>query len=79
MLHAEVYYNFGELPVFPTSGRMVSNSRILEVLDKGKAATVTTIIETRDRDSGEFLYSSQSTQFIRKVGGFGGKRVGIGK
>ena len=78
MLHAEVYYNWGNLPTFPTSGRMVSNSRILEVLDKGKAATVTIMIETRDRDTGEFLFSSQSTQFVRKVGGFGGKRVGIG-
>ena len=52
---------------------------MLEVLDKGKAAAVTTIIETRDKHSGELIFENQSTVFIRGAGGFGGKRAGSGQ
>lgn len=51
---------------------------MLEVLDKGKAAAVTTIIETRNKHSGELIFENQSTVFIRGAGGFGGKRAGNG-
>ncbi|KAF5327540.1 hypothetical protein D9619_004923 [Psilocybe cf. subviscida] len=54
-------------------------SRILEVLDKGKAAAVTTIIETREKLSGKLIFENQSTVFIRGSGGFGGKRTGNGE
>lgn len=50
----------------------------MEVLDKGKAAAVTTIVETRDKHTGELMFENQSTVFIRGAGGFGGKRVGKG-
>lgn len=53
--------------------------RILEVLDKGKAAAVTTIVETRDKRSGKVIFENQSTVFIRGAGGFGGKRAGKGR
>ena len=33
----------------------------MEVLDKGKAAAVTTIIETRDKTSGKLIFENQST------------------
>jgi len=49
------------------------------VLDKGKAAAVTTIVETRDKKSGKLIFENQSTVFIRGSGGFGGKRQGKGK
>jgi multifunctional beta-oxidation protein len=52
--------------------------RLLEVLDKGKAAAVTTIIETRDKSTGKLIFENQSTVFIRGSGGFGGKRTGNG-
>lgn len=52
--------------------------RLLEVLDKGKAAAVTTIIETKDVNSGKVIFENQSTVFIRGAGGFGGKRTGKG-
>jgi hypothetical protein len=52
--------------------------RLMEVLDKGKAAAVTFIVETREKDTGELVFESQSTVFIRGAGGFGGKRVGKG-
>jgi MaoC like domain len=51
----------------------------MEVLDKGKAAAVTSIVETRDASSGEVVYENQSTVFIRGAGGFGGKRAGKGR
>lgn len=48
----------------------------MEVLDKGKAAAVTSIVETRDRQTGKVIFENQSTVFIRGAGGFGGKRSG---
>lgn len=52
--------------------------RLLEVLDKGKAAAVTTIVETKDVNSGKVIFENQLTVFIRGAGGFGGKRTGKG-
>lgn len=51
---------------------------ILEVLDKGKAAAVTSIVETKDKATGKVIFENQSTVFIRGAGGFGGKRSGQG-
>lgn len=74
LLHGEQYLNI-KGPI-PTQGELVSEARLLEVLDKGKAAAVTIIIETRDKHSGKVVFENQSTVFIRGAGGFGGKRVG---
>ncbi|KDR76315.1 hypothetical protein GALMADRAFT_121279 [Galerina marginata CBS 339.88] len=74
LLHGEQYLNIKAL--IPTSGELVSEARLLEVLDKGKAAAVTTIIETRDKTTGTLIFENQSTVFIRGAGGFGGKRTG---
>lgn len=52
---------------------------VLEVLDKGKAAAVTSIVETVDKATGQVVFENQSTVFIRGSGGFGGKRAGKGK
>src|SRR5260221_11064123 len=52
--------------------------RYMEVLDKGKAAAVTIIAETRDKKSGQILFENQATLFIRGAGGFGGRRTGKG-
>lgn len=53
-------------------------NRVFEVLDKGKAAAVTTVIETKDANTGQVIFENQSTVFIRGAGGFGGKRTGKG-
>lgn len=53
--------------------------RILEVLDKGKAAAVTMIVETKDKSTGKTIFENQQTLFIRGSGGFGGKRSGKGE
>jgi hypothetical protein len=52
--------------------------RILEVLDKGKAASVTIAVETKDKASGKVIFENTSTLFIRGSGGFGGKTTGKG-
>ncbi len=59
-------------------GCHLRHCRLMEVLDKGKAAAVTTIVETRDKHTGQLMFENQSTVFIRGAGGFGGKRVGKG-
>ncbi|KDQ24667.1 hypothetical protein PLEOSDRAFT_41213 [Pleurotus ostreatus PC15] len=74
LLHGEQYLSL-KAPI-PTSGNLVSEARLMEVLDKGKAAAVTSIVETRDKDTGELIFENQSTVFIRGAGGFGGRRVG---
>ncbi|XP_006459344.1 multifunctional beta-oxidation protein [Agaricus bisporus var. bisporus H97] len=74
LLHGEQYMSI-KAPI-PTSGSLVTEARILEVLDKGKAAAVTAIAETRDTKTGQVIFENQSTVFIRGSGGFGGKRVG---
>jgi hypothetical protein len=51
---------------------------LLEVLDKGKAASVTFIAQTKDKSSGQVIFENQSTVFIRGSGGFGGKKKGNG-
>lgn len=50
----------------------------MEVLDKGKAAAITIIAETRDKQTGQILFENQATLFIRGAGGFGGRRTGKG-
>lgn len=50
----------------------------MEVLDKGKDAAVTAVVQTKDKNSGKVIFENQSTFFIRGSGGFGGKRTGKG-
>nr|GAT60816.1 peroxisomal multifunctional enzyme type 2 [Mycena chlorophos] len=71
LLHGEQYLSI-KAPI-PTSGELISTARLLEVLDKGKAAAVTSIVETRDT-SGKLIFENSSTLFIRGSGGFGGRR-----
>ncbi|KAJ6531728.1 HotDog domain-containing protein [Mycena capillaripes] len=73
LLHGEQFLSI-KAPI-PTSGELTSHAKMLEVLDKGKAAAVTTVVETRDK-SGTLIFENQSTVFIRGSGGFGGKRNG---
>jgi len=74
LLHGEQYLSI-KGPI-PTSGELINESRLIEVLDKGKAAAVTTIIETRDKHSGKVIFENMMTVLIRGAGGFGGRRAG---
>lgn len=75
LLHGEQYLSI-KAPLPMPDGELVNQARILEVLDKGKAAAVTCIVETHDKRTGKLIFENQSTVFIRGSGGFGGKRVG---
>jgi multifunctional beta-oxidation protein len=76
LLHGEQYLAI-KGPI-PTSGDLVNEAKIIEVLDKGKAASVTTVVETKDKATGKVIFENQMTVFIRGSGGFGGKREGKG-
>ncbi|GAA5886830.1 hypothetical protein JCM16303_005721 [Sporobolomyces ruberrimus] len=74
LLHGEQYLSIKK--AIPTSGTLVSSSKLAEVLDKGKAAAVTTVTHTKDASSGDVVFENHSTVFIRGAGGFGGKKTG---
>jgi multifunctional beta-oxidation protein len=77
LLHGEQYLKIkGDIP---TSGTLVNHVRLREVLDKGKAAAVTVIVDTKDKATGESIFENQSTVFLRGSGGFGGKKNGAGE
>jgi len=73
-LHGEQYLSI-KAPI-PTSGTLVSTTRLLEALDKGKAAAVSLLTETKEKESGKVIFENISTTFIRGSGGFGGKKTG---
>jgi multifunctional beta-oxidation protein len=76
LLHGEQYLKiFGPIP---NSATLVSEVKLMEVLDKGKAATVTSITTTTDKRTGKPLFENQSTVMLRGSGGFGGKKTGKG-
>jgi hypothetical protein len=52
--------------------------RLYEVLDKGKGASVTAIVHTSDKRTGQVIFENETTLVSRGSGGFGGKRVGRG-
>lgn len=91
LVHQSICYTYGGGPGERNSVRLDSpywtghlnvtdptENRLLEVLDKGKAASVTTLVHTRNKNTGELLFENQATVFIRGAGGFGGKRTGAG-
>ena len=77
LLHGEQYISL-KGPI-PTSATVVNTARIMEVLDKGKSAMVTLIVDTKDKTTGESLFENQSTVVLRGSGGFGGKKIGSGE
>lgn len=74
LLHGEQYLSIKK--AIPLSATLINKPAIMEVLDKGKAAAVTSIVHTFDKNSGEVVFENQSTVFIRGSGGFGGKKTG---
>lgn len=74
LLHGEQYLAI-KAPI-PTSGTLVSSTRLLEALDKGKQAMLTTVTETKDANTGKVIFETQSTVVIRGSGGFGGQKKG---
>lgn len=74
LLHGEQYLEIKKHPI-PTSGKLTARAKVIEVLDKGKAASVVVETETRD-EQGDLLFVNQGTIFVRGSGGFGGQSKG---
>ena len=75
LLHGEQYLEVRKYPI-PTSARLVSRSKLLEVVDKGSAAIAKVGITTSLESSGEAVFYNEMTVFLRGCGGFGGPKRG---
>ncbi|KAB8259508.1 HotDog domain-containing protein [Aspergillus pseudonomiae] len=71
-VHGEQYLEIRKYPI-PTAGRLVTHSRLLEVVDKKKAAIVTMAHITRDEATGEDVFYNEVSLFVKIAGGFGGQ------
>ena len=69
LLHGEQYLELSR--PFPTSGEIFTISRVIDVLDKGKAALLVLGMTTCDAASGELIAENETTVYIRGSGGFG--------
>jgi acyl dehydratase len=58
----------------PVEGTLVGTSRIAGIYDKGSGAAVVAEVDCVEAGSGEPLFSTSSTMFIRGEGGWGGDR-----
>ncbi|KAK5082267.1 bifunctional hydroxyacyl-CoA dehydrogenase/enoyl-CoA hydratase fox2 [Lithohypha guttulata] len=75
LLHGEQYLEIRKFPI-PTKADTVSYPKLVEVVDKGKAAVVVSGTVTKDAKTGEEIFYNESTVFIRGSGGFGGPKKG---
>ncbi|KAG2188495.1 hypothetical protein INT44_001249 [Umbelopsis vinacea] len=73
LLHGEQFLSLKK-PI-PTSGQFKSKAKVIDILDKGKGASVVLGVTTTD-ESGEVLFENEFTLFIRGIGGFGGPKKG---
>lgn len=58
----------------PVEGRARSVTTVTAIFDKGSAAVVELTTDTADAASGEPMFSTRSSMFIRGAGGWGGDR-----
>jgi len=58
----------------PADGTLKTTGKIVGLYDKGKGAVVVTEAESVDAATGELLFRTRSSAFIRGAGGFGGDR-----
>src|SRR5687768_10454955 len=58
----------------PVEGKVSTTSRVSAIWDKGKGAVIETTSTSVDAASGQPLFDTVSSVFIRGAGGFGGER-----
>jgi multifunctional beta-oxidation protein len=75
LLHGEQYLEIRKLPI-PTHADTVNYPKLVEVVDKGKAAAITTGCTVKDKTSGEDLFYTETLVFVRGAGNFGGSPKG---
>ncbi|KAK4142360.1 peroxisomal hydratase-dehydrogenase [Dichotomopilus funicola] len=73
LLHGEQYLEVRKYPI-PTSGRLISKAKLLEVVDKGNAAIVKSAVTTTNAETGEDVFYNEMTVFLRGCGGFDGQK-----
>ena len=71
LLHGEQYLEIRKYPI-PTSAKLVSYPKLVEVIDKGNAAIMVSGTTTKDAATGEDIFYNESSAFVRGSGGFGG-------
>lgn len=72
LLHGEQYLEIRKWPI-PIEATLKTNSKLIEVVDKGNAAIVRRANETTDLDGSPVFYN-ESALFIRGSGNFGGQK-----
>lgn len=75
LLHGEQYLEIRKYPI-PTQADTVNYPKLVEVVDKGKAAAITTGCTVKNKVSGEDLFYTETLVFVRGAGDFGGKPKG---
>lgn len=70
LLHGEQFLQLSR--PFPTEGTIVTSAKVLDIVDKGKAAAITIGFQMKVKGESSDLASGESTLFIRGIGGFGG-------
>ncbi|KAJ1727342.1 hypothetical protein LPJ61_004622 [Coemansia biformis] len=70
LLHGEHFVEVHR-PI-PTEGRLLCTARVIDIQDKGKGLTATTRLSMADSD-GNDIAVSESTSFVRGLGGFSSK------
>lgn len=73
LLHGEQYLEIKKYPI-PTTAKLVSYGKLLEVVDKGNAAIVKNGITTVNAETKEPIFYNEMTVFLRGCGGFGGQK-----
>lgn len=75
LLHGEQYLEIRKFPI-PTSAKLVSYPKLVEVVDKGNAAIMVSGTTTKDAATGQDVFYNEMSAFIRGSGGFGGPSKG---
>ncbi|XP_023305062.2 peroxisomal multifunctional enzyme type 2 [Lucilia cuprina] len=71
ILHGEQYLEICD--DIPTSGKLNTNGKVFDVMDKGSGAVVVTSCDSYD-ENGRLLVKNQSSIFVVGAGKFGGKK-----
>ena len=72
ILHGEHYLEIQKFPI-PTSAKLISYPRLIEVIDKGRSSIVVSAYTTKDAATGEDIFYNELSAFARGSGGFGGQ------